>query len=200
MKNPMEVFDILQPKHLPLLSNFSCQEDSEFLKLLGFNKHSRKKIKSHNTNIEHFFMNESLTDQKHSLSTTHVLLSDNQSELIGFISLCNDCIPLETEEKEYYGFPYTTIPALKIARLAVDTKHQHRGYSKKLLQYAIYQAIKIRESSGLVFLTVDCYSHRLSFYLDKCGFTINQVQTVSSTGDVPISLRLHVDDYLEKIS
>lgn len=36
-----------------------------------------------------------------------------------------------------------------------------------MINFAISIAIKIREVSRIKFLTVDCYEHRLSYYIDK---------------------------------
>ena len=193
-------FDKLNEDYSTLLDSFTCQESNDFLSSLGFNKTDRKRIKSHNKDIEAFLKNEALIEQSKNLNTTHLLLSETKDILIGFISLCNDCIPLELDEKESYGFTYTTIPALKIARLAISSEYQHQGYASLLIQYAIYNAMKIRESSGLAFITADCYKHRLDFYSGKLGFVINQIQGESNADDKPISIRLYIDDYLAKIA
>jgi len=191
-------FEILDEKHSVLLESFSCQEDIEFLKDLNFNKSIRKKIVSHNKDIENFIKNEALLEQSVSLNTTHLMLS-NDNKLVGFISFCNDCIPLEPDEKDTYGFTYATIPALKIARLAIATEYQHQKLSNLLIIYAIYVALTIRKYSGLPFITLDCYKHRMEFYKSKHHFIINSIQHDSKADDRPISMRMYVDEYLEKL-
>lgn len=190
-------FEILSDKNSILLEDFTCQEDRAYLDELGCNKKSRRKIISHNNEIEDFLKSEALLEQKLSLNTTHLMIKDN--ELIGFVSLCNDCIPLEVDEKELYGFTYKTIPALKIARLAVASKYQRKGIANKLLDYVIYLAVKIREISGVSFITLDCYSHRLSFYKTKHGFIVNEIQEESKADDKPISMRMYIDEYLTQL-
>ena len=193
-------FEVLNTSHSALINKFSCAEDNEFLMKLDFNKKARQRIASHNQNIDVFLKTEALLEQNKNLNITHLLINKDENELIGFVSLCNDCIPLEIEEKEGYDFTYGSIPALKIARLAIDTKYQHKGFSQEIFQYAIYQAIKIRENSGLAFMTLDCYKHRLSFYVSKFGFIKNGIQTNSTAINPPISMRLHINKYLDSIA
>lgn len=193
-------FEILNENHSVLLKHFSCVEDNENLKNLGFNKNERKKIKKHSQSMNDFLVNEALYEQNKHLNTTHLLVDKNRNELVGFVSLCNDCIPLEIDEKAGYDFTYGTIPALKIARLAVDNKYQHQNYAMKLFQYVIYQAITIRKSSGVAFITLDCYSHRISFYENKFGFIKNVIQNESKADDPPTSMRLYINGYLEKFA
>lgn len=191
-------FEKLEEKHSVLLETFTCQEDDEFLKSLNLNSDKRRKAKLHNQEMEYFLKKEALIEQNLSLNTTHLLIS-NDNKLIGFISFCNDCIPLEAEEKDDYGFTYTTIPALKIARLAIATECQHQKLSTIFLNYATYIALTIRKYSGFPFITLDCYKHRESFYRTKYKFIANNIQHDHSGFDNPISMRILVDDYLDKL-
>lgn len=52
--------------------------------------------------------------------------------------------------------------------------------------------------SGLAFLTLDCYEHRVSFY-ESVGFVKNLVQPISLPYDTPISMRIGLEEYLERI-
>lgn len=52
--------------------------------------------------------------------------------------------------------------------------------------------------SGLTFITLDCYEHRISF-CESLGFVKNQIQLVKLQYDSPISMRLGIDTYLERI-
>ena len=64
--------------------------------------------------------------------------------------------------------------------------------------FSAYMGRKIREISGLTFLTLDCYEHRVSFY-EKVGFVKNLVQPIILPYDLPISMRLGLDEYLERM-
>ena len=114
----------------------------------------------------------------------------------GYVSLCNDSIGLELEERDNLGLSYTTVPAIKIARLAVAVDYQGMGIGKSLIQFSAYMGKKIMEMSGLAFLTLDCYEHRVSFY-ESVGFVKNLVQPIRLPYDTPISMRIVLEEYLE---
>lgn len=186
----------LSEEHNDILAIFDCVNKDE--RLIGkFKSKKRKKFLAYSENINNFLKSEALEEQKQALNTTFLLFMEE--DLIGFISLCNDSIRLALEEKEEDKVPYTNIPALKIARLAIDKNHQYNGWGDFMINFAVSIAIKIREVSGIKFLTVDCYEHRLSYYVDKLGFKINVNQAPNRQPDNPWSLRLNIEEYLNKI-
>jgi GNAT superfamily N-acetyltransferase len=121
-------------------------------------------------------------------------LDEERSVILGFVSLCADSIPLSNGEQNDYGVTYTNVPAVKIARLAVNNQYHHFGYGRKLIDYSVYLAMKIRENIGVKFMTLDCYNHRVPFY-EKFMFTKNQNQR-SIAEDLPKSMIMCIDDYL----
>lgn len=86
-----------------------------------------------------------------------------------------------------------------MARLAVSTEFQGKGLGKEALQFAIFISQVIRDYSGVVFLTLDCYEHRVGYY-EKYGFERNLYQPIELDYDSPVSMRLWIDSYLEKES
>lgn len=97
------------------------------------------------------------------------------------------------------GYSYTTIPSLKIARLSVSTDYQHQGIGKLLVQFSSYIGIQLRKLSGVAFLTLDCYKHRLSFY-KSIGFVENVIQPIVLPYDTSISMRLDIKEYLSQLA
>ena len=181
--------------YVDILANFDCLNSDEDLKSKGFKSKPIRKFAGYSENINYFLKNDALEEQKKGLNTTHLLFLEN--ELVGFISLCNDSIRLALSEKEEDNVPYANIPALKIARLAIDKKFQNNGWGKFLIDFAVAVAFKNRQWSGIKFLTVDCYKHRLSYYEDRIGFKINENQAPNRQPDNPLSLRLSIDEYLK---
>lgn len=175
-----------------LTEDFSCVETDEML--TGYNSKERRRILRHSHDMEDFLKNEAFDEQEKGLSRTYLFV-DESEKLIAYLSLCNDAIRLEFEERDNMDLPYATIPAIKVARLAVNTKHQGRGIGKEALQFAIFISQTVREYSGVVFLTLDCYEHRVSYY-ENFGFQRNLYQPVVLDYDSPVSMRLYIDKYL----
>lgn len=61
---------------------------------------------------------------------------------------------------------------MKVARLAVDVTKRGMGTGYYALQFAVYVAQAVRDYSVVVFLTLDCYEHRVSYY-ERFGFRRN---------------------------
>jgi len=186
-------FCVLDASHSDLLDTFTCvEDDSKFSQLKS---KQRKKIREHSFNIDHFLKNESLNEQNMKLNTTHLLINNDVNELVGFVSLCNDSIQLEISERR--ELVYGTVPAIKIARLAISNKYHGNHLGELLVNNAVVKCLEIRNHSGVKFLTLDCYKHRLSYY-KKFGFVQNNIQKYHEP-DLPISLRLDIDNYLEML-
>lgn len=191
------LFERLSERHLPLVDAFHCVENDE--QLSQFNAKVRRRVKKHSEEMEMFLKAEAYEEQTRGMNTTFVYLDDRSEKILAYVSLCNDAINLELAEREDEDITYGSVPALKIARLAVDTSMMRQGIGKLLIEYSAYQAQLIREHSGIFFLTLDCYEHRVSFY-ESVGFVRNLIQPVTLQYDSPISMRVGMDSYLEKIA
>lgn len=189
-------FERLSERHLPLVDAFHCVESDELLS--EFNAKERRRIKKHSEEMELFLKEEAYSEQELGMNTTYLFLDDNSGKILAYVSLCNDAINLEFQEREDEGITYGSAPALKIARLAVDVSVMRQGIGKHMIEFSAYQAQLIREHSGIFFLTLDCYAHRVSFY-EAIGFVQNLVQPVVLPYDSPISMRMGLDLYLEKV-
>lgn len=190
-------FERLSERHLPLVDAFHCVESEEALS--RFNAKERRRVKKHSEEMELFLKNEAYSEQELGMNTTFVYLDDSGENILAYVSLCNDAIGLELQEREDAGITYSSVPALKIARLAVDAGRTGHGLGKLLIEFSAYQAQLIREHSGLFFLTLDCYAHRVSFY-ESVGFVKNLIQPVVLPYDSPISMRISLNTYLEHIA
>lgn len=186
----------LTERHLPLVDAFHCVESDN--DLASFNAAERRRIKKHSKEMENFLREEAFVEQECGMNTTYLLLDDNSEKILAYISLCNDAISLEVQEREADKISYSSAPALKIARLAVDVSAMRRGIGRSLVGFAAYQAQLIREYSGVFFITLDCYAHRVSFY-ESLGFVRNLIQPVVLPYDSPISMRLRLDSYLHSV-
>lgn len=183
----------LSEENRHLIEGFSCVESDETL--AGLSSTDRRRVKKHSKEMDDFLFSEAFEDQEKGLNTTYLFIQD--SKLIAYLSLCNDAIRLELEERDEMGLAYTTEPAIKIARLAVSNQAQGLGIGKEAIQYAIVVSQQVKELSGVVFLTLDCYEHRLSYY-ERFGFEKNLIQPIELQYDSPISMRLWIDEYLRK--
>lgn len=189
---------ILDEKHLQLVDAFSCIETDDELK--DYRSKEKKRIKTLSKDMDDFLRNEAYEDQEKGLSKTHLLIltDDDGSKRIGaYISLCNDSVRLEGDELASLGYPYSFIPSMKIARLAVDKDFKHKGLGKYMVDFAALMGLEIRNICGLAFINLDCYNHRKSYY-EKMRFVPNKLQQYEEP-HLPTSMRIVLDDYLESL-
>ncbi|OPH47635.1 hypothetical protein BC351_10625 [Paenibacillus ferrarius] len=176
------------------LRSFNCYNEKEYSKL---EPRTKKRLSKITKEMNSFLVKEAYIEQESALNTTFLLYHNR--DLAGYISLCADSIKLQLKERDSDNIPYETIPSLKVARLAISKDFQKKGLGKLLLKYSIYKALLMRKDfCGIKFLTLDCFQHRLSYY-EALGFKKNLNQDVRDLGVnfAPISLRLHIDNFLE---
>ena len=98
--------------------------------------------------------------------------------IIGFVTLCNAQIEFKEMPDDYQKempddyqkeMPKYPVPAVKIARLAVDTKYQSKGYGKELLLFTFKKIIQVSLSIGVKAVIVDAKEQSKMFY-EKYGF------------------------------
>lgn len=186
----------LAERHSEIVRSFSCIETAEAVAKL--NSKQRRRVLSHSKEMDDFLHYEALSEQRLGTSTTHLLLNDDATELIAYISLCADAIPLGMKEREEEDMHYSTSPALKIARLAVASNYQGKGIGRDMVEFALNTADDMTQYCGIVFLTLDCYEHRVPFY-EHLGFKRNQIQTYQREYDSPISMRANIDTLVRRM-
>ncbi|MBR0466031.1 MAG: GNAT family N-acetyltransferase [Clostridia bacterium] len=176
-----------------LISGFTCESNTD-----GLSAKERRKVKKHDKEIEDFLKHEAFNEQNLFLNTTHLLISD-KNELVGFVSLCNDSLYLAEDSRNKFKTIYASVPAVKIARLGINSKYHGQGYGEQLLKYSLFKSVQMCDISGVAFITLDCYNHRESYY-EKFGFSKTDVQPKERTFDTPISMCKHVFTWLNELS
>lgn len=99
---------------------------------------------------------------------------DKKNDVVGYITLTCSEIDLENGYQIadcQYANRYPTMPALKIARLAVDCRHRNKGIGELLVGMALAIAQdEIAPSAGCRFVVTDAKQDAVGFY-ERQGFT-----------------------------
>jgi GNAT superfamily N-acetyltransferase len=129
--------------------------------------------------LDDFLQSDALQYQEDFLANTTLMLV--KGEMVGYFSLAADAIRLSADEKNHDAIetPFSSFPALKIARLAVDARHQDRGYGTRAVKYCIGLARHLNDEhrhDGIAcrFVTVDAYPQSAAWYMNKFGFIENE--------------------------
>lgn len=121
------------------------------------------------------------------VSKTFLLLHKNTKELLAYMTLSADSIRLTREEKEGHEMtivPYSSSPALKIGKLAVNKTVSNivkrKGYGSFMLELAQAFAFDMNNMGvACRFLTVDAdieYNQNTPLFYKKNGFIENLSQ------------------------
>ncbi len=130
--------------------------------------------------LKSFLQNQALDFQSSLIAQTYVVIAENDRQndirkVVGYITLTCSEIDLQ----DYYDIAdcpqankYEVLPAVKIARLAVDKNYRSCGIGKMLMQFVVSLCLEvIVEQVGCRFLITDAKEEAISFY-QRCGFTL----------------------------
>ena len=122
-----------------------------------------------NKELNDFFYDDAIRYQNERLAVTRVIYS--QKTLVGYFTLVSDSIEVDAIHSGdgTTEYPYRRYPALKIGRLATDSRYQRRGVGKAMLLKTMQIAIDLSRYVGVRIITVDSKSNSVEFY-EKFGF------------------------------
>mgnify|MGYP001617923974 CR=1 FL=1 len=131
--------------------------------------HDITDFQSYEIELVKFLQEDALDNQEKRISITYLWFLKETNELIGYFTLLNDKITLKGNLEKFFkdkNINYSTLPSLKIARLAVDNRFLQRGIGTLMIEYIIRRAkfISIR-IAGCRFVTVDAKKNSIPFYL-----------------------------------
>ena len=151
-----------------------------------------------------YLFNEALKSQNDQMAFTWLLCERSSGAIAAYMSLIADAIKLTATEKELHNLSYTfkTVPAMKIAKLAVSASFQekYRGLGTLMVEMATEIAVACNEQYfACRFITVDAdIEHNesvINFYL-KNGFVPNEEiknkrrKTISMRRDILFKAKL----------
>jgi GNAT superfamily N-acetyltransferase len=127
--------------------------------------------------LDTFLRTQAAQDQNKNTSTCHVLVEANASEqrshrpVVGYVSLANAALALtDAPESVKKITKHATLPALLLARMAVDSRHKGRRLGEFLLKYALKTGCDISEVSGCFAVLVDAKDEGVKSFYVKYGF------------------------------
>jgi ribosomal protein S18 acetylase RimI-like enzyme len=115
------------------------------------------------------------------IAFTWILRERSSDSLVAYMSLIADAIKLSLAEKELHklDYPFKTIPAIKIAKLAVsqDAQKKYKGLGSYMINNALTVAIICnKQLLAARFLTVDAdieHDNGVIAFYQKNGFVPN---------------------------
>jgi GNAT superfamily N-acetyltransferase len=108
----------------------------------------------------------------------------DEGKILGFVTVAAAEVEIAgLPASRRKGLPSYPLPALRIARLAVDSRAQGRGVGAELLKQALILARKTAEAVGCVGVVVDAKANAVAFY-ERYGFE-RATTVLGGLGDRP---------------
>jgi GNAT superfamily N-acetyltransferase len=118
---------------------------------------------------------------------TYVVVDEEQARVVGYHAIAVASLPhREASERARRGMPRHPIPALLLARLAVDESVQGKGIGQFLLRDAIARAVSVAEQAGIRLLLVHAVDDAARQFYERFEFE-------ASPAD-PLNLQLLIKD------
>ena len=88
----------------------------------------------------------------------------------GFYSLAMSAIRKENLPVKQLRFPSFPLPVARLARLAVDTRHQRQGLGELLLADALQRCLRLSEEIGMIGVVVDAKDEKARGWYERYEF------------------------------
>lgn len=136
------------------------------------NIQQKSQLKKFNCDIDalnEFLSRYAVKNDQLGIGKTFVAL-DNQEKIAGYFTLATAQVVYQEIPDEYRGkLPKYPIPALRIARLAVNKELQGKGIGRWLLAQAFIKIVQVADITGIYFIIVDAKETSKAFY-EHYGF------------------------------
>jgi ribosomal protein S18 acetylase RimI-like enzyme len=128
-----------------------------------------------------YLYNDALRSQNDHVALTWLLRERETNVIISYMSLIADAIKLSVSEKDIHNlnYPFKTLPAVKIAKLAVSqsAQNKYKGIGSYMINMAAsFAQICNRQLFAARFLTVDAdieHDEDVMAFYEKNGFIPN---------------------------
>ena len=140
---------------------------------IGRSTSSLKKdpFNSGNPELDRYFKQYAQKNDRDGIAKTFVAFSLGGSQIVGYYSCCAGVVEREDLPADLrQSLPRYPIPAILIAKLAVDRSMQGRGLGKQLLFHALARAIDVSRIVGVYGVRVDAIDENAKEFYQKFGF------------------------------
>ncbi len=136
--------------------------------LLDPQKHDRKSFDCGVEDLNLYLQKYANQDQKRSLTRVYVLAE--KEKIVGYYSISAHSVPRDNLPEHARLGGYESLPFLLLGRLAVDKKHQGKGYGDALIFHAFQTTVHAAEKIGIMGMIVDAIEEKVIAFYNNFGF------------------------------
>lgn len=122
--------------------------------------------------LNQYLQQTALQHDKKNIAKTHVVkFEEPDSQILAYatLNMCEIDLSCEKGNPDFRKYP-RTLPALRLCRLAVDKRYQHKGIGKHLIAFTLTKAYQISTEIGCAGVIVDAKGDAAKKYYELFGF------------------------------
>ncbi|MGH8995957.1 MAG: GNAT family N-acetyltransferase [Acidimicrobiales bacterium] len=120
--------------------------------------------------LDEWLRHRALNNQASGTSRTWVAVEDGSPDVIAYYASSTASILRSTAPKRIQRNQPEQIPAILLARLAVDDRHKGKGLGAALLKHFMLKAIEVAGSVGVRVLLIHAKDEEAQAFYDHHGF------------------------------
>lgn len=135
-------------------------------------KHDRSAFDCGKPSLNDFLARYVSQYEKRNLARTYVLVNNGEVKVLGYYTLASSAIEFDTlPADQTKKLPEHPIPAILLARLAVDQSLCGQGMGARLLRDCFVRCLSLADQIGIHSLTVDAIDDDAAKFYEHFGFT-----------------------------
>jgi GNAT superfamily N-acetyltransferase len=123
-----------------------------------------------NSALNEWLVRRALTNQTSGTSRTWVVVDSDSSEVVGFYASSTASILRSSTPKRMRRNQPEELPAVLLARMAVDSRHQGHGLGAALLKHFMLKALEVAKSVGVRVLLIHAKNEDAKSFYSHFGF------------------------------
>jgi GNAT superfamily N-acetyltransferase len=120
-----------------------------------------------------------LGNQQSGTTRTWVVTETGSHEVVAFYASCTGSILRSTAPRGIGQGQPEQLPALLLARMGVDQKHQGRGVGAALLKHFVLKALEVSASVGVRLLLVHAKDDEAKSFYEHYGFVESPIDALT---------------------
>jgi len=129
--------------------------------------------------LNEWLIRRALTIQSAGTSRTWVVTESEAGRVVAFYASSTSSVLRSNAPKRFGRNQPEHLPALLLARLAVDDTHKGHGLGASLLRHFMLKAIEVAESVGIRLLLVHAKNDQAKSFYQHYGFTESPVDPLT---------------------
>jgi len=134
-------------------------------------RHKRDEFSCGEPSLDDYIRKYARQNAKANVARTYVLTKQGNLSVVGYYTVCRGSIAFETVPgSDRRRLPKHPIPTAHLARLAVDSPSQGKGFGEALLFNCLRRVSLASQEMGIYAITVDALHEKAKSFYSQYGF------------------------------